>query len=174
VILSTGRLVLRRLDHGDAPFILRLVNEPAWLRHIGDKKVRDLADARRYLEQGPLASYRRNGFGLWLVSLSADGAEQAGTPVGLCGFLQREELPDPDIGFALLSEHWRQGFAFEAAAAALDFGWSELGFLRVAAVTALENEASGQLLAKLGFSRRGTIRLGEPAEELNAYGIERP
>jgi RimJ/RimL family protein N-acetyltransferase len=96
----------------DAAFVVELLNDPSFLQHIGDKGVRTEADACRYLETGPLASYARHGFGLLRV-----GLRESGEPVGMCGLLKRDWLPDPDIGFALLPRFWRRGYALEAASA---------------------------------------------------------
>lgn len=90
-VLRTQRLILRHLDVSDAPFILRLLNEPSWLQNIGDKGVRTVADAERYIETGPVEMYGRLGFGLYLVCLK-DKQE----PIGMCGFLKRETLDDVD------------------------------------------------------------------------------
>ena len=98
-VLETERLRLRQLTVDDAAFILQLVNDPSWLRFIGDRNVRNLDDARNYILKGPIASYEKFGFGLWLVELKADGM-----PLGICGLLQRDTLPDVDIGFALLPQ----------------------------------------------------------------------
>ena len=65
VVLDTPRLILRRLTLDDAEFIFRLVNDPSWLRFIGDKNVHSLDDARRYLREGPLDMYQRYGFGMY-------------------------------------------------------------------------------------------------------------
>ena len=73
VVLETDRLIVRRLTLDDAEFILRLVNEPSWLRFIGDKGVRTLDDARNYLRTGPLDMYQRHGFGLFRVELKESG-----------------------------------------------------------------------------------------------------
>src|ERR1700754_2364633 len=96
LILETERLLLRPIKTDDAPFVLTLLNEPSFLRFIGDKKVRNLEDARQYLLNGPTASYERRGVGLLLVRL-----KDSIIPAGMCGLLKREEVPDPDIGFAL-------------------------------------------------------------------------
>ena len=77
-ILETDRLSLRRLTVEDATFILRLVNEPSWLRFIGDKGVKTLEDARNYIRKGPVESYERFGFGLYLVELKGQAA-----PIGM-------------------------------------------------------------------------------------------
>ncbi len=96
-VLSTERLILRRLTTGDAEFIFELLNDPDFLRFIGDKGVRSLDDARGYILSGPVASYAQHGFGLWLVELKGSN-----TPVGICGLLKRDALDDVDIGFAFL------------------------------------------------------------------------
>src|SRR5678815_3108615 len=96
-VLETERLLLRRMTVDDAEFILTLLNEPSFLRYIGDKQVRNLEDARQYILNGPVASYERHGFGLLLVAL-----RDSQTPIGMCGLLKRDELPDPDIGLSLI------------------------------------------------------------------------
>src|SRR5262245_7566545 len=103
-IIETERLVLRPLAPDDAPFILTLLNEPSFLRYIGDKNVRTVADAEKYILNGPVASYERHGLGLCLVELT-----ESHTPIGMCGLLKRDELPDPDIGFAFLPDFWNKG-----------------------------------------------------------------
>lgn len=154
--LASARLRLRRLTEADAPFVLDLVNQPAWLRFIGDRGVRTLDDARAYILAGPLASYARHGSGLLVVETRADGAA-----IGLCGLVWRDWLPAPDLGFALLPRWWRQGYAHEAAAATLAHAHGDLGLGRVLAVTSPDNDASIALLGRLGF---GFVRaLRDPA-----------
>ncbi len=66
-VSETGRLILRALSMDEANVVLRLLNEPSFLRYVGDKGVRTIEDAREYLATGPLASYERHGFGLYLT-----------------------------------------------------------------------------------------------------------
>src|SRR5690606_38235364 len=99
-VLETQRLVLRRLSAADAPFVLELLNDPAWLEHIGDRGVRTLDDARAYLAAGPVAMYAEHGFGLYLVEVREDGA-----PAGICGLVRRDFLDDVDLGFAFLPRY---------------------------------------------------------------------
>ena len=146
IILETERLVVRELSLDDAAFVLELLNEPAFHRYIGDKGVRDLAGAEKYIREGPQASYAKHGHGLWLVALK-DG----GTPVGMCGLLKRDYLDHPDLGYALLARHGGQGYASEAASATLAHARSGLKLGTILAVTAQENPASIRLLSKLGF-----------------------
>jgi len=161
--LAIGRLLIRELTLADAPFILELLNEPAFHLYIGDKGVRDLAGAERYLREGPLAMYERHGFGLRLVTV------KDGTPVGMCGLLKRDALDHPDLGFAFLARHTGRGYAFEAASAILDHARHALKLGRILAVTAQENPASIKLLGKLGFRFDRMIDLPGYAEPSRLY-----
>lgn len=165
MVLETERLVLHRFRLEDAPFVVELLNEPSFLQYIGDKGVRDQAGARRYLEDGPLASYAKHGFGLWRVDLKADGQ-----PIGMCGLLQRDSLPDPDIGFAFLPRAWGKGYAFEAAAATMSYAHDTLGIERVVAFTSADNERSGRLLEKIGLRFEGMIDLPGYGGPSRLYG----
>jgi RimJ/RimL family protein N-acetyltransferase len=143
--LQTDRLIIRELTLADAPFVLELLNEPAFHEYIGDRGVRDVAGAEKYLRDGPLASYAKHGFGLWGVTL------HDGTPLGICGLLQRDYLENPDLGYALLARHHGQGYAHEAAAAVVRHADGPLGRATLHALTAFRNPASVRLLGKLGF-----------------------
>ena len=162
--LETDRLSLRWLATDDAAFIRRLVNDPSWLRFIGDRGVRTDDDARRYLEAGPLAMYAGLGFGLYLVE-----TREGGQPIGLCGFVKRETLADVDLGFAFLPEFRGNGYAFEAASATMAFGSRALGLKRVVAITAQDNRPSIRLLERLGFGFERLLRLGDDADEVCLY-----
>ena len=163
-VLETERLSLRQLTANDAQFILTLLNEPSFIRYIGDKQVRNLEDAKAYILNGPVASYERNGFGLYLVEL-----RKSYTPIGMCGFLKREELPDPDIGFAFVPEFWSKGFAFEAAAALLQDARERLKLQRIVAITSLDNEASIKLLERLGFRFEEVTQLAADREPVKLF-----
>ena len=164
---ETERLLLRKFNGDDAEFVLTLLNEPAFLRYIGDKKVRNLEDARQYMLNGPVASYERHGFGLLVVEL-----KDWGTPIGMCGLLKREELPDPDIGFALLSDFRSKGFAFEAAAAVLEDAGERLNLHRILAITTLDNDASIDLLQRLGFRFDKVVQLSPDGDQLRLFTRE--
>lgn len=165
--LDTSRLRIRWLGLDDAGFIYDLVNGPDWIRFIGDKSVGNLDDARAYLENGPLKMYRDFGFGLNRVAL-----RDSGEAIGICGILQRDTLPWPDLGFALLPEYRRQGYALEAATAVLEHAAAELKINRLAATVSAENPASAALLQKLGFRYAGPWRSGEGAVGIDLYQIK--
>ena len=163
--LETPRLTLRRLQFDDAPFLVELLNEPSFIENIGDKGVRSVEDAHRYLREGPLAMYEKFGYGLWHVSRRVDGL-----PMGMCGLLRRDILPDTDVGYAFLPEFWGQGYAFEAADATLRHGAGKFGLKRVIGVVSEGNTASIRVLEKLGmsFERMVSMRPDEP--DVRLYG----
>jgi RimJ/RimL family protein N-acetyltransferase len=161
---GTERLLLRRIDAGDAAFLFRLINDPSWMRYIGDKGVRTLDDAQRYIQNGPLEMYERLGFGLYLVEL-----RETGEPIGICGLIKREALEDVDLGFAFLPRFWGKGYALESAAAVMSYGRSAFGLSRIVAVLSHDNRRSCKLLEKLGFRYERKVRLQDKGEELDLY-----
>jgi ribosomal-protein-alanine N-acetyltransferase len=167
-ILVTERLHLRKLTHEDSGFILHLLNTKGWLEHIGDRGVRDIEDAEDYLDSGPLSSYGKNGFGLYLVQLKPLSSEK----IGLCGFLQREELNAPDIGFAFLPEYEGKGFAFESSKALIENAQRQKLFSKLYAVVSKENFKSQKLLLKLGMGLQGDFYLQGKDEVLDLYAME--
>ena len=163
-ILETERLVVRRLSTDDAAFILELINEPSWLKYIGDKGVKTLQDAENYIRKGPIEMYERLGFGLYLVEI-----KESSEPIGICGLIKREALEDVDLGFAFLPKFWGKRYAFESATAAMSYGKNVLGFTRIAAITSQDNPPSEKLLEKLGFRFERKVRLSTSDDELKLY-----
>ncbi len=163
-ILETERTILREVTKDDAEFILDLLNQPSFIRYIGDRNVRSVAQARDYIESRFTKSYQKFGFGMWAVELKETNAH-----VGICGFVKRDGLPDADIGFAFLPQYERKGYAFESAAAALEYGKNVLNLKRVLAITSKDNENSGRLLGKLNFTFERLIALPGDDEELKLF-----
>ncbi|MEO8002024.1 MAG: GNAT family N-acetyltransferase [Arenimonas sp.] len=166
-VIQTERLSLRWLNEGDAEFILNLLNQPSWLEFIGDRGVRNLDDARSYINDGPLTMIRQHGFGLYLVEKKSD--RQA---IGICGLLKREALEDVDIGFAFHPHFWGQAYAREAAAACLEYARVELGLERIVAITMPENRASIALLKAIGMQYQKDTSLGRSEEVLQLFSKE--
>lgn len=162
--LQTDRLLLEHFSLADCEFILQLLNDSAFIENIGDKGVRDLAGARDYLRNGPMASYAANGFGLFRVSL-----KNSAVCIGMCGLISREILDDVDIGYAFLPQFRGQGYAIESARAVMDFAREQLGLERVVAVVSPGNASSVSLLEKLGMRHSGKIRLAETEPEIDFF-----
>ncbi|MEH7307551.1 GNAT family N-acetyltransferase [Neobacillus drentensis] len=165
-VMETERLTLRWLTPEDAEFILELLNDPSWVRFIGDRGIRAIEDARNYIVAGPMEMYSRLGFGLFMTELK----DEAKTPLGICGLIKRDGLDDVDLGFAFLSRYQAKGYGFEAASATLEFGKEQLGLKRIVAITSEDNVGSARLLEKIGMKFEGMIKLPHDAEELKLFG----
>ncbi|HEV7375660.1 MAG TPA: GNAT family N-acetyltransferase [Pyrinomonadaceae bacterium] len=166
-VLETERLILRRVTVEDSEFILELLNDPSWLRFIGDKGVRTLEDARGYILKSLVAMYERLGFGLYLTELK-DG----GIPAGICGLIKRDSLEDVDIGFAFLPEFCGKGYAYESASAVMAYGKRTFGLNRLVAITTPDNYPSAKLLEKLGFNFEGMVKLSDDSEEVSLFASD--
>lgn len=166
-ILETPRLILRELTEADADFIIQLLNEPAYIKNIGDKGVRTNEDARSYLRENIIASYQKNKFGLYLVARKEDA-----TPIGCCGLINRDSLPDVDIGYAFLSAYHNKGYATEAAEAVMVFGKTAIGLKRIVGITAVDNQGSIKVLEKVGLCFEKHITLPGDDEEIMLFGWE--
>ena len=163
-VLETERLTLRWLSIDDADFILELVNDPAWLKYIGDKGVRSLEDARNYILKGPIDMYARHGFGLYLAELK-DGT----VPIGVCGLTTREPLREVEIAFAFLPRFWAKGYAYESASAVMAYAKDVLVKDRIVAIATPDNHRSAKLLEKLGLRFERMIKLSSDAQELKLF-----
>ena len=168
MLLETERLEISLLTKEDAPFILELLNSPGWLTYIGDRGVKDLKDAEQYLLNGPMKSYQDHGFGLYLLSINKNR-----TPIGLCGLLKRDNLDDPDIGYALLPGFSGYGYAFEAAKAIRDYAFKQLEYPKLLAFTTKNNDRSVKLLDKLGFQYKEVYRMPGDEEELALFELNK-
>lgn len=165
--LETARLRLREFGVDDAPYMLRQLNEPSFIANIADRGVRNLEQAAAYLENGPISSYRLNGFGFWAVL-----EKSSGTVIGMCGLVKRDTLPDADLGYAFLPEYFGKGMAFEAAQACVSAAKRDFALPRLLAIVNPDNQASRRLLEKLDFAFAGMrpVYAGEP--ELCLYCLE--
>ena len=184
--LETKRLLLRKISLQDSEFILQLTNEPGWLRFIGDKNIRSIEDAGTYIKTSIFASYKENGFGVWLVELkgrdSSFSASQlvsdtmigsTATAIGTCGLINRSTLEGIDLGFAFFASQGGHGYAFEAAQAVVEYARNKIKLSRLLAISQPDNERSIHLLGKLGFNVKGLINLptgdGTDTENLQLF-----
>jgi len=166
-ILETERTILREVTKDDAEFILDLLNQPSFIKYIGDRNVRTVEQARDYIESRFTESYKKFGFGMWAVELKETNAT-----VGICGFVKRDSLPDADIGFAFLPQFERKGYALESANGAMEYGRNVLNLNPVLAITSKDNESSGRLLGKLNFKFERLITLPGDVEELKLFSSD--
>jgi RimJ/RimL family protein N-acetyltransferase len=166
-VLETERLILRWITTADVAFIHMLMNEPSYLRFIGDKGIETIADAHEYILNGPVDSYENFGYGLYLTELKEDGA-----PIGICGLVNRESIEDVDIGFAFLPEYWAKGYAHESAEAVIAYGKNVVGLKRIVAVTTADNQSSIRLIEKIGLRFEKMVSLSADESDVKLFSCE--
>lgn len=164
LVLRTPRLVLRWFSPDDAPFVLELLNEPSWIKNIGDRGIRTVDEARAWVETSLIPNYRSQGMGFWAVEHREHHAL-----MGMCGLIQRASLPDVDVGYAFLPRFWNHGFAKEAALACVEYGERVLGLDRVLAITSPHNIPSARVLRGIGFQHEDTRILAGEEHETDVY-----
>ncbi len=146
-IITTKRLILREANLDDAEFMLKLLNSKGWLDYIGDRGVRTIDDAKKYIINKLLPDYGKNNIAMFIMERKEDGA-----PIGTCGLIKRPQLEDVDIGFAILDEYGKKGYAYEAASATLKMAIDDIKINRIVGITTLENKDSQRLLEKIGMA----------------------
>ena len=164
--LETERLLIRNLVPEDAPFFYELANDDDWKRFIGDRNILTIQDAEDHLTQKTIPSYTQSGFGFYLVI-----EKERNIPVGMSGFVKRNELDFVDVGFAFLPVGRGKGYALEATKVIMDYGKKEFGFSTVLAIAHNENERSHSLLRKLGLSFEKHIKFGDPEREISLFSV---
>ncbi|MFM1961769.1 MAG: hypothetical protein RLZZ172_614 [Bacteroidota bacterium] len=157
--LETDRLYIRPLKIEDVEFIIQLLNSKGWIQFIGDRNVRDIKSANDYIQKIILnAKFFYNVFEL----------KDNNTPIGIVTFLYRDTQNYPDIGFAMLPQYEKKGYAFEATKKYLE-ELQRNQIDEIIAITKPENENSIELLKKLGMKYEKTS--GEDDEKLEMYSI---
>jgi ribosomal-protein-alanine N-acetyltransferase len=167
-VIETERLTLREMSGADAPFVLEILNDPGFIRFVGDRGVRTVEGAARYVEERFAESYRRHGFGLWLVETKGERV-----PVGMCGLLKRgEPVPGVEVGYAFLPPFRSKGYAFEAASASARHAREVLGLDHLYAVVNPDNDISSRVLEKLGMKFERAVRLSGEESDVNLFSAD--
>lgn len=161
---KTERLWLKPTHVEDAAFLRQLMNTPGWLRNIGDRQIHSLEDAQAYIEEKVQPEYQRLGFGAYTLVCLEDGAK-----IGVCGLYDREGIDGVDIGFALLPEYEKQGYAWEAANYLKQMAFGLFGLKKISGITQPGNTTSQRLLEKLGLLCQGTVCLSPEETPLLLY-----
>ncbi|MEJ2127609.1 MAG: GNAT family N-acetyltransferase [Woeseiaceae bacterium] len=164
-MLETERLRLRQMTLDDAALMLAVWNDPAFVRHVGDRGIRTIPDAEEAMQKGALHLYEAYGYGPFRISLKGDD-----TPVGICGLFRRDGLDEPDIGYSTLPDHCGRGYAYEAAVAVVDYSRDELALDRLIAIISPGNDASIGLIRKLGFEFERMHTMPGDDREVCVYG----
>lgn len=164
--LETERLSMRWLTLEDADLMLAVWNDPAFFQYVGDRGIRTVEQAEETLLSGAFKLYENHSYGPFRLALKADDVA-----IGTCGLFRREGYDDPDIGWSVLPEFGRQGYAYEAASAVLEYAQSELGLARVTAFVSPENLPSIGLAEKIGLQYERMARLVGEDEDVCLYSV---
>ena len=167
VLINTERLLLTPMTLKDAPFVLELLNTKEWLENIGQRNVHSISDAEQYIQKKMILHYEKNGYGNYLMSRIEDGVK-----IGCVSLYNREDVEGVDIGFAMLPQFVRKGYAYEGSRAIMSLASSEFDLATICAFTSKDNLASQKLIERLGMKFEKTILFGEEKEELLYYKID--
>ncbi|MBU2713608.1 GNAT family N-acetyltransferase [Zooshikella harenae] len=162
VVAETERLIIRYLTIDDSVFIFKLYNSEPFIEFVGDKNIKSVEEAKKYLIDGPIKMYTQKGVGLYLVELKNEQI-----PLGICGLIKRDNLDDIDIGYGFLPDYCGFGYAYESAHAVLDYAKQTLNLKRVVAITTFDNISCIRLLSKLGLEYIGILDERFKSNEVN-------
>lgn len=166
--LATERLILKPTSEDDASFIFELLNTPKWIKYIGNRNVHSIAEAKLYIQNRMRTQFERLGYSNYTIIRKSDFQK-----IGTCGLYDRAGINGIDIGFALLPEFEKLGYAYEATTKLKDTAFNLFGINVLYAITTNDNYSSQQLLEKLGLTLIGTTFLPNDDTELLLYKIER-
>ncbi|MFZ6687132.1 GNAT family N-acetyltransferase [Undibacterium sp. SXout11W] len=167
----TDRLALRLFNIDDEKFVFELLNDPNWIKNIGDRGITNLDKARAWITEGPLVCQANYGFSFYVVTL-----RETGIAIGCCGLIKRDVLDFADIGYAFLPTYRGKGYALESALATVQYAHEKLGLRKLLAITSPDNNSSNKLIQKMGFILEDVILLNLSGKEklTNRYGYTFP
>jgi len=164
--IETPRLRLARVSVDDSALMLAVWNDPAFIRNVADRGIRNEDQAREAIAAGPEKLFDKYGYGPYSMMLKSTGEM-----IGICGLFKRENLEAPDIGFAVLPDHVGKGYAGEAAAAVVNHARDDLGIETLTAIVSPSNQASIGLIEKLGLEFDRMIRMPGDDSEICLYSM---
>ncbi|MFI6448593.1 GNAT family N-acetyltransferase [Kitasatospora sp. NPDC050543] len=168
--IRTPRLILRRWQEEDLAAMAEINSDPEVMRWIDDGSVLDLDGTAEAIERWE-EEWDEEGFGLFAVEIQASGELAGFAGLSVPEFLP-EVLPDVEIAWRLGRPFWGQGYASEAAHAALEFALEDRGLDRVVSIARLGNEASENVMRKLGMELERETTHPEYGFPLRVYGID--
>lgn len=158
-VLRTGRLLIRETTLEDIDEFYKIYADPEMTRYM-EGLFDDPADEKRYQKDYIEKVYGLMGFGVWTLERISDGRI-----IGRAGYSVRNGFDDVELGFLVGTEFQKQGYAYEACNAILDYGRDTLLFEEVQTLVKKENLGSIHLCEKLGFTISEEVEVEE-----NIYG----
>lgn len=163
--LETERLTLRPFREADATALFEISQEPEVVRFVGDRHVPTLQEAWRMVA-GWIGHWALRGYGHWAIE-----ERESGRFIGRAGIINPAEWPGPEVGYLLGREWWGRGYATEAAQAAMDWGFREIGFSDLISLIDPQNLRSVAVATRLGEVLRGETEI--IGHHVLVYGITR-
>lgn len=172
-VLTTERLILRKLTASDAAAVYAYARDPEVARYTSWQPHTSQADAEAYIAY-ELARYAAGKPATWAIEARATGRVLGGV-----GFVQEVAAHrKAEIGYVLARDAWGQGFMPEAVGAVLGFAFVELGLQRVEAYCKVGNAGSARVMEKANMAFEGLLRAyvwkdGRP-HDVKMYSILAP
>lgn len=165
IVIETERLVLRKLDEGDAQLQMRLLNTPTVMKHLGGVKELHEIEAKHAKSMACFAQY---GFGFMMMIEKAYNGFSGGELVGHAGMKlvdnpHASNQGDHEIGWIVREDRWRHGYANEAMRAVIGWAFETIGAPYLVALTSEDNEPSWRFMEKLGMERRRDLDFSDPS-----------
>ena len=145
IIFETPRLILRRFTEADAPLILQLNSDPEIIKYVHERVLHTEEEARVIITNIILPQYEKK-LGRWAMFSKADNEF-----IGWCGLKHLPEKGEIDLGYRLNKKCWGKGYATEAAAHTLEYGFNVLQIPLITGKAHVENAASLKILEKVGM-----------------------
>ncbi len=164
----TNRLYLRPTLEQDADLIYQLMSTSKFIKYVGDRNINSIEDAEKYIRTKMLPQLRTDGYSSYSL-ITKTGGEKIGT----CGLYNRDGIDGVDIGFGLLPQYEKLGYAYESSHRLMKAAFEEFEIEEVKAITSKANISSQRLLEKLGLKIEGTSRLPDGNEELLLYKVKK-
>jgi ribosomal-protein-alanine N-acetyltransferase len=163
--LQTARLLLRPFTPADIDALTPIYGDPEVMRYMrtGNPAPRERV---AFIIDYYIRYWQEHPFGLWAVERRADG-----TLIGQCGLFHLDNTPEVEVAYLLAKDAWGQGFATEAAAATLRYGFETVSLDRIVAVVRPQNVASQRVLEKIGLGFQRVARYYEL--DVRYYGLDR-
>jgi RimJ/RimL family protein N-acetyltransferase len=163
--LTTERLLLRPFIEDDVAPLHALMQDADVMRYVGDRRVPTLQETWRAVA-GWIGHWALRGYGLWAVV-----ERDTGEVIGRAGLINPIDWPGPEVGYLLGKRWWGRGYATEAAAAAMAWGFTTIGFERLISLIDPANAPSIAVAERLGETLLGET--GLLGNRVLIFGIDR-
>lgn len=163
-IAETDRCIIREMAEKDLDAVYEVYAAPSitkYMEGLYENREEELEYTRSYIQN----AYRFWGYGTWVIERKEDHKV-----IGRVGFNLRDGYEEVELGFVIMEEEQRKGYAYECCKAVLELGKEEYEFEKVQTLVKEGNEASINLCKKLGFEFQGKVKEGKEEYLRFLYG----